>query len=117
MQQWSWAVSYDDNLTFEFEDDLESFRNVRVNDVTRLLIFDRDDPTKQYVIVIRPDMRPIFFRRREEQLNLTTGESTKRTVAIVFGWQRTVHGQNVKSLTWLMHDGSVVVTDCDIDDL
>ena len=74
-------------------------------------------------------MRPIFFRRMR-QLHVGNPEEIpieyidengelQPTIlfAVVLGWQKTVNGKNVKSLIWLMRDGSTAITDRDIDDL
>lgn len=125
--QWTWVVVYDDGQTV-FEDDLIEFNKVDMERVQLLIVQRRSIPELHYVVSMQDGMRPIFFRRtRTIQVNDPTtipegyvhdGQfSPSYEFATVLGWQKTVAGRNVKSLTWLIHDGSIAVTDRDIDEL
>lgn len=115
---WTWAVIYKDGSQ-HFEEDLIGFANVDNNQVQTLILHDQEQGL-QFVTHIREGMRPIFFRRHRQEIN-SSGDTTLNLepylFATVFGWQKTIQGCNVKSLTWLLFDGSVAVTDCDLDDL
>lgn len=113
---WEWAVIYEDDSE-HFESDLGGFEKVEQDRVKALIVFD-EGTGQQYVTYIHGDQRPIFFRRSRRTVNPNTEEEVVSPwlFATVFGWQKTVNGANVKSLTWLLFDGSVVLSDCDIDE-
>lgn len=125
---WTWAVVYEDG-TERFEDELGGFGAVDIDRVRTLVVMAREGDA-HYAVHITDGMRPIFFRRvRKLQINDANEPIPAQYVradgtvvesyvhATVLGWQKTVNGRNVKSLTWLMFDGSVAITDCDMDDL
>lgn len=128
MRNWTWVVFYNDGTELS-EDQAGGFGAVDIPRVATLAVFDRDEPTVNYAVPIREGMRPIFFRRKRqivindptavpvEYLNENNEVTQMITFAVVLGWQKTVNGRNVKSLIWLMHDGSVAVTDRDLDEL
>jgi hypothetical protein len=127
-RSWKWAVIYKDGSEYVEEENV-GFGTINLAEVQTLVVFDEHNHTTQFAIALKDDMRPIFFRRRRQlQLNdpntvpvgyvHENGELKDNYIfATVLGWQKTVNGKNVKSFIWLMHDGSVAITDRDIDDL
>ena len=127
-RDWTWVVLYNDGTELT-EDQAGGFGAVDISRVETLVVQDRKDITVNYAVPIREGMRPIFFRRKRQivindptQVPIeffgTDGEfNSSYLFATVLGWQKTLNGRNVKSLIWLMHDGSVAITDRDIDDL
>lgn len=128
MSVWKWAVIYKDGSEIH-EDDNTGFGMVNIPEASKLVVFDEAEPTKQFVVELVDDMRPIFFRRMR-QLHINDPETvpveyiqengeiqTTITFATVLGWQKTVNNKNVKNMIWLLHDGSVLNTDRDIDEL
>lgn len=128
MRNWTWTVLYQDGTELT-EEQAGGFGNVEIERVRVLVVSDRNDPKTQFAVHISEGMRPIFFRRKRQltindpsavpiEYFMADGElCTTITFATVLGWQKTLNGRNVKSLTWLMHDGSVAITDRDIDEL
>lgn len=57
--------------------------------------------------------RPIIFRRRYvfDVLHSTTGQANLAQSLTVVGWQRTVHGENVKYMLAVAPDGSVMAAE------
>ena len=116
MDVWSWAVTYNDG-SYYAEEELGTFANVDTERVTRLDVFLKEHPPYMYSVKLHDGMRPIVFQRSKQVIDLDTGNQWNEYICTCFGWQKTVEGKNVKSLTWLFPDGSVAVTDCDIDEL
>ena len=125
---WQWLVVYDDGTELQQSEDV-GFSMVDINRVKMLLVTDMNDQRNQYAVYLTEGMRPIFFRRVHrivindyehvpvEYINEDGTIRDNYVFATVLGWQKTVKGKNVKSLTWLLHDGSVAVTDRDITEL
>lgn len=80
------------------------------------LVFTDQDGTVHRVL-IDAGRRPIFVRRVLSSFNPNTHEHTLDGVIVGLGWQSTVNGSNVKSITWLFPDGSSITTDQHIKDL
>lgn len=127
--EWTWLVVYDDGSTLGEAEDV-GWPAVEMPRVRSLIVLPTNEElTTHYVVPIKEGLRPIFFRRtRQLQINdpstipapyiLPDGSvRTSYLFATVFGWQQTIHRRNIKSLTWLFPDGSVVVADRDFDDL
>lgn len=69
-------------------------------------------------IPIRDDMRPIWGRLMRVLLDPNTNTyGENRLHAVVFGWQKTIKGVNVKALNWITQHGSLVVSDRDLDEV
>ena len=118
MHEWTWLVLYSDGTELS-EDQAGGFGAVDIARVDTLVVLDRNAPELHYAVPIREGMRPIFFRRKRQRVSLGSPSATSGPTiyATALGWQKTVNGRNVKSLIWLMHDGSVAVTDRDLDEL
>lgn len=118
MHDWAWLVLYSDDTELT-EEQAGGFAAVDIPRVKTLVVYDRNTPALHYAVPIREGMRPIFFRRKRQVIPMGGSSPANEpvTFATVLGWQKTLNGRNVKSLIWLMHDGSVAITDRDIDDL
>lgn len=117
MHDWTWLVLYTDDTELS-EEQAGGFAAVDVPRVKTLVVYDRNTPELHYAVSIREGMRPIFFRRKRQVIPMDGSPSNDPVLfATVLGWQKTVNGRNAKSLIWLMHDGSVAITDRDLDDL
>lgn len=57
-------------------------------------------------IDLEGDRRWVIFSRVCGTVNQATGEE-KRMRLYCIGWQRTVNGENVKSLTWIYPNGAI----------
>lgn len=68
--------------------------------------------THAHRVLLSPDTRPIYYVNHELELNPNNGDLAHRWVVVV-GWQKTVRGVNVKSLTYITMDGRVIHTDDD----
>jgi hypothetical protein len=78
-------------------------------------VSDSNEPPVSQV-VIRDDMRPIFGRLWVSTVDSETGkELGQRLRAVVYGWQKTVHGTNVKCLSWATSNG-IYLSDRSLDD-
>lgn len=115
---WTWLVLYTDGTELR-EEQAGGFAAVDIPRVKTLVVYDRNAPELHYAVAIREreGMRPIFFRRKRQLIPTDGDPAEPYVVATALGWQKTVNGRNVKSLIWLMHDGSVAITDRDIDEL
>ena len=100
----AWRIRYDDGTVLTEQDAAE--RGFRAVDLGRVRAIDLipSVPGMMTVTVAidAPAMRPILFRRVVEGVPVTC-----------VGWQRTVRGLSVKSYTWVLPDGAMVVTDHD----
>jgi hypothetical protein len=61
-------------------------------------------------VVVEEGVRPIFFRRRSQEMDLKTGEIIRYKTVTVLGFQRTIEGRNAKSFMAFYDDGSVTIT-------
>lgn len=89
---------------------------MQLPDLESLVVLSRPDGTPIAQVVLRDDMRPIWGRLRGVSLNPNDGTQTPYMRAIVYGWQQTVKGTNVKCLTWITRQG-VYVADRDLDEI
>lgn len=115
-----WTVTHKDGSTLSEYPDPDthvSFRDVRVADVVQLEVAPNHwlgETGPAYLVPIFPEdgMRPIMFRT--VVLNVHTGESSRWNVV---GWQKTVNGQNVKTLTYIPDHGQgpIVIADRTMD--
>lgn len=115
----TWTAILRDGSTFP-ESDGGGFRPVVAaaadGTLDSVLVHGRDG-TPLAQVVIRDGMRPIFGRLWINSLNPNTGEESRGLRAVVYGWQRTVNGTNVKTLIWVLADGQVYVADRDLDEI
>lgn len=81
-----------------------------------LMICEGADRRTVAAVMMRDGLRPIWGRLWRHTISNDT-DSGQRLHAVVFGWQRTVKGVNVKCLTWVTHDGAMLVTDRDLSEL
>lgn len=113
---WHWRAWYSDGTFLDEYDEAGQSRGFAQVDQSRCVAFElraQHCGVQDIVLAIPSDARPIFFRRRN--IIGTTSEEgfheTHRTANTVLGFQKTIGGRNVKSLTVFMHDGSVLITD------
>ena len=128
MRNLKWMVILKDGTEI-VEDGTRGFGSLPQDEILDLIVFDEHDHSTVYSLHLSDDMRPIFFRRKRhliitDESAIPTyyfdgNENLQTTIlfATVLGWQKTVNGKNVKSMTWIFADGSVAITDCDIDDI
>lgn len=128
MHDWKWHAIYNDDTSLEERDDI-GFAAIDQSKLKIFVVSSTKDPTKQFAVHIKEGMRPIFFRRIRnltindldtipvEYVNEKGEINPTITFATVLGWQSTINGKNTKNMVWLMYDGSVAITDRDIDEL
>ncbi len=111
-----WVAHYNDgDLLTEYErdsDEVHGFRDVDLDRLKLLTLEPKIDGRPHIGVLMNEqhaDMRPIFFRRRRERL----ANGSKETIHCI-GWQRTVHGVNVKTYAWIFEDGSILLSDEDV---
>lgn len=126
MHNWIWEVIYDDGTEI-IESDEAPFSSLDMDKI-QVLIITNTETQQQFAVHYSETMRPIFFRRMrrllindpntipEEYVNDDGSLKEMIVKTIAFGWQSTVNGKNVKSLAWILEDGSVAFTDKDIDE-
>jgi len=113
---WAWRAIYVDETHLDEVDAAGTEHGFAEVDQGRLVAFallPRRAGLPTPVVRLDPasGQRPIFFRTRLVDVNPQTGaESNQRTITVL-GWQRTVEGRNVQSLTALYDDGSAVLVD------
>ena len=130
---WHWRAHYDDvaDPTHETLDEYDPGTGVARGfasiDLTRLVQFElvpQRHGLGRHVLVVSPQdtMRPIFFRRRAITVTMVSGALVTApdmqlpgAAITVLGWQRTIgngsRAKNVKSFTFLLEDGGIVVSD------
>lgn len=113
---WTWYVIYTDG-TVHTEAELESMSRV---DKERILLLNvaNKQGDRNFTTYFHGDMKPVFFRRKRQLVLMGGGEQPDPVeIATVFGWEKEIHGTVERSLTFLLPDGSVWTSDCDMDDI
>lgn len=113
---YTWRVTYDDTTVFNEIDETGAEHGFAEVDLTRVhTVAWLPDHSGLQPIVVQIDpatgQRPILFRRRVLSINPGSGEELDRSCVHVLGWQRTINGRNVASYTFILPDGSILLSD------
>lgn len=107
-ERWIWAVQYRDGSFLEEYPDPETHNSfaalVDIDRVRELDIIPNHWlglDGSIFVVPIRENMRPIFFRQNAFTIGPVRGEKLSHVRYTVFGYQYTRAGQNVQHLTYL----------------
>ena len=105
-----WRAHYSDDDWLTEEPGL-GFASIDQSRLVALELIPLSSGLPHPFLAVTPDARPIFFRRRFVEKSLESGEEREYAPDItVLGWQMTVAGRNIQSLTAFYADGSVRVT-------
>jgi len=85
------------------------WRDVPLDRVRRLTVVVG---AHRHVVELTDGLRPVYFIQHWKHINLGTGGQTSAAVVVV-GYQMRVRGVNVRCLTHILADGTVVVSDRD----
>jgi len=110
-----WRAVYTDGTILNQFDESGKERAFKEIDQSRLLKFSWvpvDGQGREVSVTLRPGQRLIAFRRVKWRPFAT---DSKPEIYYAVGWQATVNGRNVKSISWILPDDSVVIAE-DIDD-
>lgn len=116
MINWVWAVVYNDD-SYYTEDEIGGFNSIDQSKLNKFIIYNKDHPPQHYVLVLKEDMKLIFFRREKQIIDLQNEQQWHEHVCTCFGWKKEINGDTIKALLWLGADGSIVVSDRDIDEI
>lgn len=109
-------VAFTEDEAPHWEADYGSIREVPGR-ITRLVLASAANPEDgawQAVAVIPDDAEPVCFWRTSIEISQSNGqEAAPRRYMTVIGWKR----GDERVLLWGCPDGSVIVTDRDLDDL
>lgn len=118
--RYDWKVSYDGET---FSRPERGWVDVDVDTTVALYVYRIDNDNENFMVVCPdPGMRPIFYQTVEQVIKMSVNEEgqleSEKQPAItkftVFGWQKTINGKNVKSLTRINHlDDSIQMLDHD----
>jgi hypothetical protein len=88
------------------------FADIDLERLDQLAWIPRRDGLPQAVVAMSDStMRPILFRRRLVELNVSGGETGQRQTIHCLGWQKNLgDGCNVESFTFLFDDGSLLTS-------
>ncbi len=106
--QYYWVAVYEDDSVFrQFEDNKENlFKDI---DQSRLKTFkwvSTIEGKPSHSLNIKPWQRLIAFRR----VRMSPTGKVKRTL-YALGWQSTINGENVKTISWIYPNGSIIIDD------
>lgn len=117
---YSWFVIYtDDSSIGEYDQEeglgfasvehatVPSFESDRVKRVKTLLLLPRNIEGPPFGVDIPQGARPVFFRRRSIEINLTNDQTENRATTHCIGWTR---GEQAVYL-FIGDDGSVLLTE------
>jgi hypothetical protein len=99
----TWAVTLDDGTALA-QGEGTLFGDLPFDRVRELVV---TYGPHRHTVRLGPEQRPIYFLKTQIGLNPLTGVETGRRRVVCVGWQQTVKGVNVKSLSWLNPDGTV----------
>ena len=108
-------IAFDADETPYWERDYGSITKVPGR-ITRLALSataDPDDAAFQAMVVIPPDAEPVCFWRTAIEVGQGGAEVAPRRYLTVIGWKR----GDERVLLWAHPDGSVLLTNVDIDEL
>ena len=117
---WHWVAHYTDNGTigeYELDDDgnevAHSWQHIDMSKFHYLELIPQRPWLGRHILALPDGARPIFFRRRlalQELDSQQVVDSGIRPITCI-GWQKTVEGKNVASFTFLLEDGTSVLSD------
>lgn len=120
MAEWTWSVVLADG-TMITAPQPGGFNALPLDDVRQLVVHDGSgNPDHTHVVHVPPDATPVFFVRWSNVLNPNTNQTVATHImrACCFGWEhRGGAADGVKSLTWVLGDGSQLHTHGDVNDL
>lgn len=113
---WHWRAHYsEDGSSYLDEYDADGTQHGFAEvDIARVVVFELRpvSPGLPPVLVkIGRQSRPIFWRTHITSVNPQTGEQVGQMTITVAGWQRTVNGRNVQSLTACYPNGAILCVD------
>jgi hypothetical protein len=109
-----WQVIYSDGSTLlEVEGDvLHHFSDIDLKRVAGFILLPLIEGISQHAVQLDGEKRLIFVRRRPISYNPNNGE-VSWTVWHIMGYQQTINGKNVKSLTYVAMNGDSFMSDDD----
>jgi len=113
---WMWLAVYHDGTPMQecygTGAEHHTFADIDLDQLDCLSWIPRYDGLPQIVLPItEPTMRPILFRRRLLELNVSAETTSGRQTIHCLGWQKNLgDGCNVESFTFVFEDGSVLVS-------
>jgi len=111
-----WKAVYADGTVLKQFDENGRERKFSEIDQSRLKIFSWEpvyNGGRPVSVTLKEGQRLIAFRRVKWRPFLP---GSTPVILYAIGWQSTVNGRNVKSITWILPDDSVVVSE-DVDTL
>lgn len=109
-------VAFDEQEVPHWEEDYGSITAVpgRITRLMLVAVHNPDDAAWQAAVVVPRDAEPVCFWRTAIEISQDDGrEVAPRRYITVIGWKR---GDD-RVLLWGYADGSVLLTNCDIDDI
>lgn len=100
----TWTVTLDDGALVRYGEGT-LFADLPFDRVRRMAI---EYGPHLHIVELTNGQRPVYFSKNQISMNPLTGEETGRRRIVCVGWQETVKGTNVKALSWLLDDGSVI---------
>lgn len=109
LNELEWIAFYgDDSFLPQFEEDgtENSYGKIERERLTEFRMLNRQTGAAVLVLSLDPGCRLIY--RRRNFMNGISGD--KENLIYLVGWQKTIKGENVQSLNWILQDGTIINT-------
>lgn len=105
MDSYYWIITYPDGsqekqLDNNCEKKLD-FRKLESHPKFIFSLISTSSKLPNLQFLIDNQKRLIYFRRRIKMMNFSTGENRLIKTIYAIGWQKTINGNNIKSITWI----------------
>lgn len=104
-----WIAVYEDGTNLRQFD--ENGHEARYSDIererlTEFHLVNKDDEARTiFALALDPGQRLIYRRRVA-----TSGNNEPKWTITMVGWQQTINGQNVQSISWIFPEGGIIQT-------